>query len=55
MAALARLQSEVGYDQLMYDDEIGKVSLIGAGMRSHPGHHREVLRRPGQRRASTSR
>ena len=21
----------------MYDDEIGKVSLIGAGMRSHPG------------------
>jgi aspartate kinase len=37
MAALARLQSEVGYDRLAYDDEIGKVSLIGAGMRSHPG------------------
>ncbi|HEY2879476.1 aspartate kinase [Nocardioides sp.] len=37
MAALARLQSEVGYDRLMYDDKIGKVSLIGAGMRSHPG------------------
>jgi aspartate kinase len=37
MSALARLQSEVGYDRLMYDDEIGKVSLIGAGMRSHPG------------------
>jgi aspartate kinase len=37
MAALARLQGEVGYDRLMYDDEIGKVSLIGAGMRSHPG------------------
>jgi aspartate kinase len=37
MAALARLQSEVGYDRLMYDDEIGKISLIGAGMRSHPG------------------
>jgi aspartate kinase len=37
MAALARLQSEVGYDRLLYDDEIGKVSLIGAGMRSHPG------------------
>ena len=37
MAALAKLQSEVGYDRLMYDDEIGKVSLIGAGMRSHPG------------------
>jgi aspartate kinase len=37
MAALARLQREVGYDRLLYDDEIGKVSLIGAGMRSHPG------------------
>jgi aspartate kinase len=37
MAALARLQSEVGYDRLAYDDQIGKVSLIGAGMRSHPG------------------
>jgi aspartate kinase len=37
MAALAKLQREVGYDRLMYDDEVGKVSLIGAGMRSHPG------------------
>jgi aspartate kinase len=37
MSALARLQGEVGYDRLLYDDEIGKVSLIGAGMRSHPG------------------
>ncbi len=37
MAALARIQNEVGYDKLLYDDQIGKVSLIGAGMRSHPG------------------
>ncbi len=37
MAALARIQAEVGYDKLLYDDRIGKVSLIGAGMRSHPG------------------
>ena len=37
MAALAKLRGQVGYDHLMYDDEIGKVSLIGAGMRSHPG------------------
>jgi aspartate kinase len=37
MAALARIQDEVGYDKLLYDDQIGKVSLIGAGMRSHPG------------------
>ena len=37
MTALARIQPEVGYDKLLYDDKIGKVSLIGAGMRSHPG------------------
>jgi aspartate kinase len=37
MAALARIRDEVGYDSLLYDDRIGKVSLIGAGMRSHPG------------------
>ncbi len=37
MASLARIQDEVGYDKLLFDDQIGKVSLIGAGMRSHPG------------------
>ncbi|MEQ7848941.1 aspartate kinase [Nocardioides kribbensis] len=37
MGALARIQDEVGYHKLLYDDQIGKVSLIGAGMRSHPG------------------
>ena len=37
MSALARIRDEVGYDQLLYDDQIGKISLIGAGMRSHPG------------------
>jgi aspartate kinase len=37
MGSLARIQDEVGYDKLLYDDQIGKVSLIGAGMRSHPG------------------
>ncbi|HSE72692.1 MAG TPA: aspartate kinase [Nocardioidaceae bacterium] len=37
MSALARIKDEVGYDSLLYDDRIGKVSLIGAGMRSHPG------------------
>ncbi len=37
MSSLARIKDEVGYDSLLYDDQIGKVSLIGAGMRSHPG------------------
>jgi aspartate kinase len=34
---LASLQSEIGFTKVLYDDHIGKVSLIGAGMRSHPG------------------
>ena len=37
MTALARLQELVGYASLQYDDNIGKVSIIGAGMRSSPG------------------
>src|SRR5699024_4534914 len=26
-----------GYAEVKYDDGVGKVSLVGAGMRSHPG------------------
>jgi aspartate kinase len=37
MAALNGAQPDIGFDTLLYDDRIGKVSLIGAGMRSHPG------------------
>ena len=37
MSALASLRGEVGYEQLLFDDRIGKVSLVGAGMRTHPG------------------
>jgi aspartate kinase len=37
MTSLRRLQDEVGFDSLLYDDRIGKVSVVGAGMRSHPG------------------
>jgi len=37
MAALTKLKDAVGFDSLIFDDQIGKVSLIGAGMRSHPG------------------
>jgi len=37
MTALARLQELVGYASLQYDDNVGKVSIIGAGMRSSPG------------------
>ncbi|HEY1627106.1 MAG TPA: aspartate kinase [Streptosporangiaceae bacterium] len=35
--ALDRLKGSVGFETVLYDDRIGKISLIGAGMRSHPG------------------
>ncbi len=37
MTALSGAQDEIGFESLVFDDRIGKVSLIGAGMRSHPG------------------
>ncbi len=35
--ALDRVSDALGYGSLVVDDQIGKVSLIGAGMRSSPG------------------
>jgi aspartate kinase len=37
MAALRAIQPEIGFETLLYDDRVGKVSVVGAGMRSHPG------------------
>ena len=37
MKSLARLKDEIGFERLQYDDGVGKVSIIGAGMRSSPG------------------
>ncbi|RAY14791.1 aspartate kinase [Actinomadura craniellae] len=37
MSALNKVKERIGFESLRYDDRIGKVSLIGAGMRSHPG------------------
>ena len=34
---LKAIQGEVGFASIQYDDQIGKLSLVGAGMRSHPG------------------
>ena len=34
---LKKIQGEVGFASIQYDDTIGKLSLVGAGMRSHPG------------------
>ncbi|MCV2393169.1 aspartate kinase [Actinotalea sp. M2MS4P-6] len=37
ITALTDHEQEIGYASLQYDDQIGKLSLIGAGMKSHPG------------------
>ena len=37
VAELEKISAEVGFEQVVYDDHVGKVSLVGAGMRSHPG------------------
>jgi aspartate kinase len=37
VAALEARREEIGFQQIVYNDHVGKVSLIGAGMRSHPG------------------
>jgi aspartate kinase len=37
MTALARLQDSIGFESLQYDDSVGKVSIVGAGMSTSPG------------------
>ncbi|MER6064745.1 MULTISPECIES: aspartate kinase [unclassified Streptomyces] len=35
--ALEKSRSGIGFDSLRYDDQIGKISLVGAGMKTNPG------------------
>jgi len=37
LRALAAEQPEVGFENLVHDDQIGKLSVVGAGMRTHSG------------------
>jgi aspartate kinase len=37
VAVLTAAQPEIGFIELLHDAEVGKVSLVGAGMRNHPG------------------
>ncbi len=37
IATLEGIRLEVGFAEVLYDDQIGKVSVVGVGMRSHPG------------------
>ncbi|MEU2505028.1 aspartate kinase [Streptomyces roseolus] len=35
--ALEKAKTAIGFDSLRYDDQIGKISLVGAGMKTNPG------------------
>lgn len=35
--ALDKVRAAIGFESLQYDEQIGKLSLVGAGMRSNPG------------------
>lgn len=37
VTALERTRVAVGFDSLRYDDQVAKVSLVGAGMKTNPG------------------
>lgn len=37
MTALAQAQEQIGFSELIFDADVAKVSLVGAGMRTHPG------------------
>ena len=37
MELLKKMQAKSGWSNVLYDDQVGKVSLVGAGMKSHPG------------------
>lgn len=37
VTSLSKLQETIGFESLQYDDSVGKVSIVGAGMSSSPG------------------
>ncbi|EID54675.1 aspartate kinase [Saccharomonospora xinjiangensis] len=37
VSELEKIKEELDFSAVLYDDHVGKVSLVGAGMRSHPG------------------
>ena len=44
LTALRATQSEVGFDALQYDDQIGKLAVVGAGMRTSAGVSAQLFR-----------
>lgn len=43
MEILKKLQVQGNWTNVLYDDQVGKVSLVGAGMKSHPGVTAEFM------------
>ncbi|MBA3019935.1 aspartate kinase [Propionicimonas sp.] len=37
IAALEAARERIGFSKVIYNDQVGKVSVVGVGMRSHPG------------------
>ena len=37
ISVLQGIKHDVAFEDLRFDDSIGKIALVGAGMRSHPG------------------
>jgi len=44
LAALRATQTDVGFDSLQYDDQIGKLAVVGAGMRTSAGVSAQLFR-----------
>ncbi|MFC7457689.1 aspartate kinase [Brachybacterium sp. GCM10030267] len=47
LEAIETARETIGYTEVRYDDQIGKVSIVGAGMKSHPGVSATLFRSLG--------
>ncbi|QNN82304.1 aspartate kinase [Brachybacterium sp. Z12] len=48
LKAIEAAHEAIGYTEVRYNDQIGKVSIVGAGMRSHPGVSALLFRSLGE-------
>ena len=37
LQALEKAQAEIGFEEVIYNEAVGKLSLVGAGMKTNPG------------------
>ena len=48
LKAIEEAKEAIGFTEVRYNDQIGKVSIVGAGMRSHPGVSATLFRSLGE-------